>query len=118
MLRQFGWWFASTKLDEAWALEQFAVVLSRTGGRIDPEFQVLPRLANLSTRYPLEAVELLKQMAVALEPFHLMNIREHGGAIMQNAVAAGGLAKTAAEQVHTLLSNQGMRDFRGLFQPR
>lgn len=37
---------------------------------------------------------------------------------MQNAVAAGGLAKTAAEQVHTLLSNQGMRDFRGLFQPR
>jgi hypothetical protein len=57
-------------------------------------------------------------MAVALEPFHLMNIKEHGGPIMQNAIAAGGLARTAAEQVHTLLSNQGMRDFRELFEPR
>jgi hypothetical protein len=116
VLRAFGWWFASERLDEGWAFEQLAAVLSRTSGRADPEFRVLPRLAELSERYPLATVQLLKQMAVALEPLHLVNIKEHAGPIMQHAVDAGGAAATTAAQVHTLLSNQGMRDFRGLFE--
>jgi hypothetical protein len=117
ILRQFGWWFASTKLDEKWSLDQLSSVLAATGGRVDPEFQVLPRLVTLSQTYPFEAINLLKRMAVAREPFHLMSIREHAREILQNALAAGRDAAEMAVEVQTDLSNQGVRDFRDLFEP-
>lgn len=116
VLRPFGWWFSAKILDEQWALDNLAVALARTGGNIDPEFQVLPRLAELSQRFPLDAIKLLEQMAVAMEPFHVHNIREHGGPIVEAALSAGGVAATTAQRVHTLLANQGMRDFRIYFE--
>ncbi len=118
ILRPFGWWFPSKTLNENWAMEQLALVLSRTEGRVDPEFQVLPRLAELSERHPLETISLLKQMALAVEPFHLLNLKEHAGPVMKNAINAGGLAFDTAAEVHTLLSNQGVYDFRDLFEEK
>ena len=116
ILRPFGWWFASKRLNEDWAMEQLAFVLSETEGRVDPEFQVLPRLAELSERYPLATISLLKQMALALEPFHLLNLKEHAGPVMKNAIDAGGISFDTAAEVHTLLSNQGVYEFRSLFE--
>lgn len=55
----FGWWFASGKFDDGWAIAQLKEAL-RLSGKTEPYELVLERLARLSTRMPVDVVECLR----------------------------------------------------------
>jgi hypothetical protein len=57
-MAQFGWWFASAKFDDEWVIRQLRGALEISGQAV-PDHLVVPRLAELSQRMPLEAIECL-----------------------------------------------------------
>jgi hypothetical protein len=60
-LAPFGWWFASKKFDDRWALEQLRRVLE-LGVYPDLDHAVAERLGELADSRPLEALHCLKLM--------------------------------------------------------
>ncbi len=58
----FGWWFASAKFDTDWALEQLQAALELSEGRIEPDFRVVERLAEIAGQYPQRAVNCLRRI--------------------------------------------------------
>ncbi len=57
-LAPFGWWFASGKLDQAWALSRLVTIL-RHGKKIEAEHLVVKQLASIAASDPVGAVEAL-----------------------------------------------------------
>jgi hypothetical protein len=57
-MASFGWWFASNKFDDEWAMRQQIEALKVTK-RTEPEHLVVERLVELSRTMPSEAVECL-----------------------------------------------------------
>jgi len=57
-LNGFGWWYASGKLDEPWALEQLILSLNM-GALPDPEQFVIDRLEKSVSVYPLRVAQAL-----------------------------------------------------------
>jgi hypothetical protein len=60
-LAAFGWWFASAKFDDAWAIEQLQTVL-KLSVPVDPYHMVLERLERLAPTMPVIAVDCLGLM--------------------------------------------------------
>jgi hypothetical protein len=58
-LAAFGWWFASAKFDDSWAMAQLTEVLQLVG-QVDPDHLVFERLAALADKMPESTVECLK----------------------------------------------------------
>jgi hypothetical protein len=56
----FGWWFIDEEFPANWALEQLSEVLSRTGGKIDHDYAVMIRLAEIADIDPVLAVRCLR----------------------------------------------------------
>ena len=54
----FGWWFVCGKFDDEWAIEQLERAL-RIAGYVEPDFQVVGRLAELAPQAPSKAVACL-----------------------------------------------------------
>lgn len=54
-LKAFGWWFASSKSDARWSLEQLHNVL-QLAGSIDPDYRIVERLAAQVTQFPREVI--------------------------------------------------------------
>ena len=50
-LSQFGWWFASGKFDDLWAIEQLIAVL-RISGKIESQHLVAERLVTICPKLP------------------------------------------------------------------
>lgn len=61
-MAQFGWWFASGKFEDAWALSQLRLSLEISHQAL-PEHLVLQKLAELSNTAPLATVECLALFA-------------------------------------------------------
>jgi hypothetical protein len=61
MLKPFGWWFGSGFFADDWAFEQLLEVY-RICGSVDPDFQVLERLAKKSTDYPGQCLSAFASM--------------------------------------------------------
>lgn len=57
-LNGFGWWYASGKLDEQWALEQLILSL-QMGALADPEQFVIDHLEKAVSTYPLLVAQAL-----------------------------------------------------------
>ena len=51
-LKQFGWWVRDGKFKDEWMLERLIETLEKTGGDIDPDFQVLCVLVSLARTHP------------------------------------------------------------------
>jgi len=60
-LANFGYWFASGKLAEHWALEMLLSTLRLTG-RVYGDRDVMSRLVELCPRYPVECIECLRRI--------------------------------------------------------
>ncbi|MGQ4647850.1 hypothetical protein [Lyngbya aestuarii] len=58
-LAAFGWWFASAKFEDSWAIAQLTEVLQLVG-QAEPEHLVFERLAALADKMPESTVECLK----------------------------------------------------------
>jgi hypothetical protein len=60
-LAAFGWWFASAKFDDTWAIDQLRTVL-KLSIPVDPYHMVLERLEQITPSMPIVAVECLGLM--------------------------------------------------------
>ena len=60
-MANFGWWFASGKLDEAWAMQNLVTVL-KLAGRVEPDFLVMERLADVADDMTQEVLSCVRMM--------------------------------------------------------
>jgi len=114
-LSAFGWWFASAKFEDAWALAQLSTILS-IAKSIEAEHQVLKRLSILASEFPEQAIDCLSLMATyERAPWTFVVWREEIRAIMVSAIKSN--SKNAAKKTAVLinrLSAIGRLEFRDL----
>jgi hypothetical protein len=114
-LSKFGWWFASRKFEDKWALEQLRTVLDLTG-MIDADFGVSEALAALAPQFPHECVWCIARMAQGeRHDWTIYGNREHIQSILRVALASDNVdAKAAAERLVQFLVGRGHFEFRDL----
>jgi hypothetical protein len=111
-LARFGWWFASKKFDDAWAVGQLAEAL-RITKKAEPDHLVVERLAELSASLPRTSVECLGMMVAGdKEGWGVLGWRESARKILGEAMnSADDFARTAAADVIHRLGARGYFEF-------
>lgn len=116
-LEQFGWWFASGKLDEDWALSQMLEVVD-TWKSVQPMHLVAQKLCETAERRPLESVRVLAGIVEAdKKGWRLPGFRKEARSILAMALASGDQKATerTRELVH-YLGERGHFDFGELLR--
>lgn len=113
----FGWWFVSGKFEEAWAIKQLAEAL-KIARRTEHENVVVERLAGLSQRMPLEAVQCLEAIAKGDKAgWGIYGWRQHATNILSAALAEPNPeTRTAAESLVHYLGGRGYFQFGELLR--
>jgi len=118
-LAEFGWWYASGKLEDAWALEQLITAVE-IAGRAEPEHQVLQRLATMAREMPGQAIRLLRLMIdSAQEHWRVLGWTDEVRAILTAVLGSGDerAAGLAVDLIHEI-GAKGVRDFSDLVRTR
>jgi len=115
-LAAFGWWFASAKFDNTWAIDQLLEVL-RLVGKVDADRRVVERLAVLVVDMPRQTVKCLHRIVEGDEKrWNILGWREHARMILAAAIqGSDSEARQAVDLVHRL-GARGYLDFRDLLQ--
>lgn len=113
----FGWWFASGKFEDAWAIEQLKEALKQSS-RIESDFLVVERLSSLATIFPASVVECLDLIIRSDEKgWHFSGWREQTRTIITAVLQSSDeMARETAEDLINYLGTQGHLDFRNLFR--
>src|SRR5262249_21982664 len=107
-LAEFGWWFASGKLALEWTVEQLSTAIA-LAGRVEPESQVLEKLAAVASDIPLRAVQLLRAMIErAAEPTRILVWTDEIRGILTTALDSK--QRRAAEMATDLIHELGARN--------
>lgn len=117
-LAAFGWWFVSARFGPEWEMEHLVEVLRATGGRIDLDFTVMKRLAELAPNHPAGAVEAVRLIADAgHDGWGLAGSIDTVRTILAAALAApdAGARESATALVHHL-GARGYRELRDLLR--
>jgi hypothetical protein len=111
----FGWWFASEKFGDDWALAQLAEVLRLTG-KIEVDHLVVQRLARVADQRPGLAVECLALMVDgAKEAYEIVGWDKDATAILTSALkSSDAKAKADARALINRLDARGHSGFREL----
>jgi hypothetical protein len=114
----FGWWFDSGKFEDSWAVKQLGDAL-KIARKMEREDAVVERLAALSQRMPLEAVQCLEAIAKGdKEGWGIYGWRQHGRTILSTALAESNPeTRTAAESLVHYLGGRGYFQFGELLRP-
>lgn len=108
----FGWWFASKKFPDDWAVRQLITVVEKFRN-INPDFAVVKRLAELAPAYPYEAVRVL---GIIFEEdrdgWAIHGWAESPQTIVSEALKGTEKSREEAERVVNLLVGRGHRGFR------
>jgi hypothetical protein len=114
-LKSFGWWFASKKLPDDWSFQQLFRVLSLAGS-VELEHLVIERLAELSERYPAQAIAGL-DLIIQGDRAGWVLLRSTNDARVIIGTAGKSADQTARQhafEVVNRLGSQGVLDFRDL----
>ena len=113
----FGWWFASGKFDDVWAIGQLEEAL-RLSGKTEPYELVLERLVTLSTTMPVDVVGCLRLIVEGdKEGWNIRAWREPKRTILKTALKSGDpTARQLAESLIHRLGARGYWDFRDLLR--
>ncbi len=122
-LAAFGWWFASAKFDDTWALDQLTQVLNLRPSEIVPRMRgvdhlVAERLARLVENNPRQVVRCLRLMVEGdVEGWRIRSWREHVRTILDTARQNPDMEtrQAAVDLVHRL-GARGYFEFRDLLQ--
>ncbi len=111
----FGWWFASGKFEDEWAMRQLIEAL-KLAGKVEPDHLVVERLAALVQVMPKEAVRCLEAIVKGdREGWGIYGWREHARIILVTALQSSDAeAITAAENLTHDLGSRGHLEFRDL----
>jgi len=114
-LSAFGWWFASGRFDENWAI---ANILAVIGAKVIPKpvHLVLKYLAVLAPGFPLEAIRCVQGMVeVGLETMMVHEWEENVRLILQAGLGGPNVtAQEAAAELINRLVARGDLTFRDL----
>lgn len=112
-LKAFGWWFVSTKLPKAWAIRELTETLTITAGKIENEYGVLRRLAEIADQDPRRAVTCIERMANAdRENIILLGSADIVYSILETALASD--QTDARQDALNLVHSLGARGYLGL----
>ena len=115
----FGWWFASGKFENTWAIEQLKEVL-KLSNQIESDFLVVERLASLTLDFPASVVECLDLIIRRDERgWRFSRWREHTRTILSDILQSSDeMAQQTAKDLINYLGSQGHLDFRDLLSDR
>lgn len=116
-LSAFGWWFISGKFDDDWAINQLKEALN-LAGKIDPDYRVLERLAQVSVSFPDLSIDCLRLITENdREGMRLFSLdtRENARKILKNGISnkEEKIKESAIDLVHRL-GAKGYLEFRDL----
>jgi len=112
----FGWWFASAKFRDKWAMEQLLGAL-RITQKTDMDHLVVERLAVISERMPMETVQCLEYLVKGdKEGWKMHRWRDKAKMVLSNALQAQGKTAEMAEDLIHYLGSRGYLEFRSLFR--
>lgn len=114
-LSEFGWWFASGKFADFWAVEQLIAVLS-LARKIDADWLVLERLGLLAEVMPKEVVQCVSLMIEGdLEVWTIHGWVKELRAILSKTIRSSDLdARQATAEIVNRLGAKGFLEFRDL----
>jgi hypothetical protein len=116
-LTTFGWWFASGKLDPAWALRQLQDLLARMRA-IDMDTWVLEQLATLASSHALPVLNCLLDLINFGPSWVILGAEKQVSTILTAGLRSSDAA--ARERANALIHELGVRGhtkFRTLLQP-
>lgn len=114
-LSEFGWWYASGRFEEGWALAQLIEVLEITG-KIKPDLDVLRRLVSISEERLSKALECLESLEKGdKQGWAILGWEKEVSAILKRCLESSheGLPEKTRQFVH-LLGAKGFRSYRHL----
>lgn len=111
---EFGWWFASGKLEEAWSMQQLLRVIA-CANRICDDLFVVERLAKIAESNTLEAVKCFEAIAAGhLGQWTVSMWREPGRRLLGCALSSGTDAAVKAREIINRLGARGHVEFADL----
>ena len=109
-----GSWFASGEFPDDWALSSLYEYLDVVAVP-EPERLVMKRLAKIAQTDIVKSVRIVERMVKGdREGWRIHGWQEPARAILEQAVKAGGTARSEAEQVIDLLGRRGHTTFGAL----
>ena len=113
----FGWWFSSGQFEDSWAIMQLERVLG-LHEKIDMLDKVVERLAQLSTKMPLQTVTCLYLLVLAENDIWVTDDwKKQVRMLLINALlSANRDASREAGEVINLLASREIADFRDLLE--
>jgi hypothetical protein len=115
-LSAIGWWFASGRFDEEWALRQLRAVVRLTR-KIEPAHKVVERLADSADARPLDALQAFEEIVDADKQGWLVTlVREDAKRLMKSALSHAESHDRAVDVLHRL-GARGYSEFRQLLPP-
>jgi hypothetical protein len=116
-LKEYGWWFASGKLEDQWSIRQLLEAL-HNAKQVDPDFMVVERLAQMSQAFPLESIEALRTIVEAdVKGWGILGWSDKAKEIIRAArKSASAKARQKAEALVNLIGSRGHFDFGELLK--
>ena len=113
-LGTFGWWLASKKFPDEWAVDQAMRVLEKLRS-LRPDFAVVEAFAPLASRFPFEAVRIVRVLFEEdRDGWAIHGWSQHLHGILVEALNDGDKARQEAREMIELLVSKGHREFRSL----
>ncbi len=118
-LTGFSWWFESKRCRDKWLLSKLAEVLELTDGKLDAEWLVVERLAELARIYPQEVIECLEKMIESDDKgWPLLGWKESLEKILSATLdSESECAREIAKRVINELGERGHHQYRDLLDP-
>ncbi|MCX5885234.1 MAG: hypothetical protein NT096_04905 [Proteobacteria bacterium] len=115
----FGWWFASKKFENKWAINQLIAALRLTGN-IEPDHLVAECLASISQEMPRETLQCFELMIKGdQEGWRIYDWREHLRIVLSNTLQSSDPETvSAAEDFIHYLGSKGCFEFRDLLRSK
>jgi hypothetical protein len=111
-LATFGWWLACGKFPDEWAIEQALLILERVRS-LSPDFAVVEALDRLSSKYPYEAVRVVRVLFEEdRDGWAIHGWNQHLDRILKEALRDGEMAQKEAAEMIELLVSRGFREYR------
>jgi hypothetical protein len=115
--KEYGWWFASSKLDDQWSLAQLLEAL-RLANRVEPDHLVVERLVALASSMPNPSIQALRMMIEGdSNGWGVLGWTDKAKEIIRTVRKSGdGQARDAADDLVNLLGSRGLFDFGELLK--
>jgi hypothetical protein len=116
-LKEYGWWFASRKLDDDWSIAQLLGAL-KLAKQVEPDHLVVERLVEMAQIAPLHCIEALRMMIEGdAKGWAVLGWQDKAEDIIRSARKSGdSKAREAAEELVNLLGSRGHFDFGKLLK--